>query len=293
VLTTWILSYEQVWKQSKEAACLLKLWGFLDHGELWYELIVARRGLAQQMDILAWLVYIAEDELEFADAVGLLSRYSLADANEGTSSYSMHSVLHKWCGQLAEGEERYGLCCVAAELVASNVPSESEAKYWKKQKRVLAHGANVSGWIVNGPFSDAEETFGASILAWALHELGDLLSSGDRLKQAEEMYRRALQGYEKARGPEHTSTLDTVNNLGLLYAKQGRLDKAEKIYQRALQGKEKAWGPEHASTLDTVNNLGILYANQGRLDEAEKMYQRALQGKEKAWGPEHHYYCLN
>jgi len=32
------------------------------------------------------------------------------------------------------------------------------------------------------------------------------------------MYRWALDGYEKAWGPDYTSTFDTVNNLGLLYA---------------------------------------------------------------------------
>src|SRR6266498_849419 len=99
------------------------------------------------------------------------------------------------------------------------------------------------------------------------------------------MYERALQGYEKAWGPEHTSTLNTVNNLGSLYADQGKLVEAEQMYQRALQGYEKAWGPEHTLTLDTVNNLGILYADQRKMDEAEKMYQRALQGYEKALGP--------
>jgi hypothetical protein len=31
------------------------------------------------------------------------------------------------------------------------------------------------------------------------------------------MYQRALQGYEKVLGAEHTSTLDTVNNLGEIY----------------------------------------------------------------------------
>ena len=31
------------------------------------------------------------------------------------------------------------------------------------------------------------------------------------------MYVRALAGYEKALGPDHTSTLTTVNNLGNLY----------------------------------------------------------------------------
>ena len=101
------------------------------------------------------------------------------------------------------------------------------------------------------------------------------------------MYQRALQGYEKVGGPDHTSTLETVNNLGLLYAARGKLDEAGKMFQRALQGSEKSLGPGHKSTLDTVNNLGLFYARQGKLDEAEKMYQRALQGKEKTLGPDH------
>jgi tetratricopeptide (TPR) repeat protein len=54
------------------------------------------------------------------------------------------------------------------------------------------------------------------------------------------MYQRALQGKEKAWGLEHTSTLNTVNNLGVLYKDLGRLNEAEKMYQRALQGYEKA-----------------------------------------------------
>jgi len=90
------------------------------------------------------------------------------------------------------------------------------------------------------------------------------------------MYQRTLDGYEKAWGPEHISTLITVSNLGNIYKNQGKLDEAEKMYQRALDGYEKAWGPGHTSTLATVYNLGNLYTNQGKLDEAEKMYRRAL-----------------
>jgi len=47
------------------------------------------------------------------------------------------------------------------------------------------------------------------------------------------MYKRALAGYEKAWGPDHTSTLNTANNLGILYEIQGRHDDAE-MYKRAL-----------------------------------------------------------
>ncbi|KAK3955940.1 Tetratricopeptide repeat-domain-containing protein, partial [Pseudoneurospora amorphoporcata] len=63
-----------------------------------------------------------------------------------------------------------------------------------------------------------------------------LYSDQGRLKEAETMYQRALEGYEKALGPDHTSTLNTVNNLGLLYSDQGWLKEAETMYQRALSG---------------------------------------------------------
>ena len=45
-----------------------------------------------------------------------------------------------------------------------------------------------------------------------------------KMAEAERMYQRALEGREKVWGPEHTSTLDTVNNLTALYSDQGKMD---------------------------------------------------------------------
>jgi tetratricopeptide (TPR) repeat protein len=98
----------------------------------------------------------------------------------------------------------------------------------------------------------------------------------------EEMFQRALDGYEKALGPDHTSTLDTVHSLGNLYVDQGKLKEAEEMYQRALKGYEKTVGLDHTSTLTTVHNLGLLFKGQGKLKEAEEMYHRALKGFERA-----------
>ena len=72
------------------------------------------------------------------------------------------------------------------------------------------HSAEQSDRMDEEEFSDA------------FHNLGDLYSDQGKLAEAEKMYQRALDGYEKAWGPEHTSTLDTVNNLGLLYKDQGK-----------------------------------------------------------------------
>lgn len=76
------------------------------------------------------------------------------------------------------------------------------------------------------------------------------------------MYQRVLQGKEKAWGPEHTSTLDTVHSLGALYAHHEKLAEAEEMCARALRGYKKAWGPKHTSILTTVNVMGPVLKKQ-------------------------------
>ncbi|KAK5188945.1 hypothetical protein LTR47_011581 [Exophiala xenobiotica] len=117
--------------------------------------------------------------------------------------------------------------------------------------------------------------------------IAELLTQQVQHIAAEQMYMLTLAGYEKALGANHTSTLNTVNNLWNLYRAQGNLGKAGKMYQRALAGYEKALGADHTSTLNTVDNLGNLYADQDKLDGAERMYRRALQGFQKSLGADH------
>jgi tetratricopeptide (TPR) repeat protein len=105
--------------------------------------------------------------------------------------------------------------------------------------------------------------------------------------EAEQIYVRALAGCEKGLGLNHTSTLDTVNNLGDLYSNQGKLTETEQMFVRVLAGYEKALGPNYISTLDTVNNLGALYRDQGKLAEAKQIYQRALLGLQNSLESEH------
>ena len=83
------------------------------------------------------------------------------------------------------------------------------------------------------------------------------------MKEAEEMYMRALAGCEKAWGAEYISTFKTVNNLGVLFLAQGKMKETKEMYVRVLVGYEKAWGLEHISTFKTINNLGLLYKAQG------------------------------
>jgi tetratricopeptide (TPR) repeat protein len=79
-----------------------------------------------------------------------------------------------------------------------------------------------------------------------------------KLKEAEEMYQRALAGCEKVLGPDHTSTLLTVNNLGDLYYDQDKLREAEERYEQALAGYEKPPGLDHTRARRLAERLNAL-----------------------------------
>jgi tetratricopeptide (TPR) repeat protein len=98
---------------------------------------------------------------------------------------------------------------------------------------------------------------------------------------------RALKEYEKILNIEHSSTLNTINNLDNLYADQNKLTKIKEMYLRALKEYEKALNTEHISTLGIVNNSSNLYTDQNKLAEIKKMYLRVLKEYEKALNIEH------
>jgi tetratricopeptide (TPR) repeat protein len=280
--STWGISLDHVKQQSLLAFKLLQLLAYFDNQDVWFELLQEGR-----QDGPEWFSQLMHDRLSFENAVRLLCEHALVEANVTfqddrveSLGYSMHSCVHSWTVHVVNQGFDATMGNLALECVGRHMPDGSEHDSLVTERRIMPHVRRSWEFIVNGSlYSDGRKHH--------LHRFGDAFANQGRLDEAEKMYQRALLGFEKAWGPEHTSTLAIVNNLAVLYGKLGRLDEAEKMYQRALQGYEKAWGPEHTTTLRTVNNLGLLYADLGRLNEAEKMYQRALQGKEKAWGPEH------
>ncbi|KAI1316137.1 kinesin light chain [Xylariaceae sp. FL0255] len=292
--STWQLSYVQVQTQDRLAAHLLQWWAYFNNEDIWFELLQAAN-----TDDPAWIHELA-DELSFNHAMGTLHNYGFIEPHVsnldmvGSRGYSMHACVHSWTIFVLNMDLDNCLARATINCVAARAPSQDEHQFWSLQNRLLSHATKCSDIRLA---SDEG-------IEWALHKLGLLYADQGKLAEAEAMYARALRGYEKAWGPEHTSTLTTVNNLGALYADQGKLAEAEVMFERALRGKEKAWGPEHTSTLttralrgkekawgpehtstlDTVNNLGALYADQGKLAEAEVMSERALRGYEKAIG---------
>lgn len=274
--STWQLSYDQVKVQNPLAAHLLRWWAYFDNEDIWFGLL--RR---HNEDNPAWMGDLST-ELEFNSAMGTLSDYGLVEPSASAlvktlpRGYSIHSCLHSWSIHILNKEKDDDLAKAALECISSCVPSEEDEQFWLLQRRLLSHAVKACATI-----PDHCDLF------WAFLTLGGLDRFQWKLPEAEEMYKRALRGYEKALGPDHRLVLETVDNLAVIYRIRGKMAQAKEMYEWVLQGKKKLLGADHPSAVTTLENLAILHVEEGSYTEAEEIFVRTLKERERALGFDH------
>jgi tetratricopeptide (TPR) repeat protein len=111
--------------------------------------------------------------------------------------------------------------------------------------------------------------------------LGLLYRDQGKLAEAEEMYVRALGGFEKALGAEHTLTLTTVNNLGNLYRDQGKLAEAEILFRRATQARATFLGPEQTGKDGMIRQPPRNSCERKSTREHQKPHQTAVEEEQE------------
>ena len=107
-----------------------------------------------------------------------------------------------------------------------------------------------------------------------------LVAALPRLEQTLELRKVTL-------GPEHRSTLKSMNNLARAYKCAGRVAEALLLFERTLELRKATLGPEHWDTLSSMSILAIEYHSAGRLAEALPLYEQKLRLTQAALGPEH------
>jgi tetratricopeptide (TPR) repeat protein len=97
--------------------------------------------------------------------------------------------------------------------------------------------------------------------------------------------RRALDLKVELYGPDHPSTLNSVNNLGELNDQLGHDAEAEAYHRRALEARVRVLGPGHPRTLQSQKCLAASLESQGRHAEAERLAAAGAVEAAKALGP--------
>ena len=197
ILTTWTVSFTELQTKYQDAANLLILWAFLDNQDVWYELftpVSADIDLAKELP--DWYSRCIGNQFEFKKCTRFLIRYSFVTANIESLSFSIHSVLHRWCFHNS-GQKKTEIARLAMIVVASAVPTRSDVDFTLLQKRLLPHCNHVYSLLCQNIPEDMSKSSELSLIN-AFHRLAMLFSDQGNMAEAEAMYLRALAGKEKA-----------------------------------------------------------------------------------------------
>jgi tetratricopeptide (TPR) repeat protein len=210
-----------------------------------------------------------------------LSAYSFVRRNSQRQEFSVHRLVQDVIRRGLEGEERRNGLVEALSWLNAAFPSEADnVSNWPKAEPLAPHVLAVTEYA-NGAGIPHDVT------ASLVDRLGLLFRSKALYREAEPLFRRAVELREGLLGTDAPDTATSLSNLGRLYLAQGRLGEARTLFERALNIRETVFGPEHPETAISLNNLGVLLQEQGDLEGARPLKELALQIREKAFGIEH------
>ena len=280
--STWNLSYMHIRKEDEAAAKLLELWAYFDHQDLWFDLLEA----GNTDEAPSWFLDITRTELTFKGVMAKLQKHALIESLTGSDGYSMHYCVYSWVKAVLRIAIERPMLELAFDCIGENITVVPAPGDWRVKQRLLPHAERglqlLHSWREDEKNSNDLEIYVTRFLM----NLGILYRDQGKLKEAESMYQRALAGKEKALGPDHTSTLETVNNLGILYRNQSKLGEAESMYQRALAGYSKKTGSNSRGRANTFYNMGLLSRESRNFERALEYFKQAHESYSTLFGPQ-------
>jgi tetratricopeptide (TPR) repeat protein len=277
IVSTWMISFNKLSRNRPDMGRLLRLWGWLNNRDLWRELLCSWGEYEES--IPEWLQGVTKSRELFSLLMKPLVDLYLVEQVTDSDSYMIHTVIHDWIRLSVAMESSWSYFYIAVTCTGLSVLSGESMNSRSLQQRLLPHANYL---LEQKPRTKPEELKGHSRAKDAycagLDSLGKLYYDQGLLSVSETIYSLALKGRENTLGPEHPSTLSTVEMLGVLYHDQRNLAKAVTMHRRALEGTKKALGEEHQLATYISGNLGNALFEQGRSKDAEKVLKRALEG---------------
>ncbi|KAI0114782.1 TPR-like protein [Daldinia grandis] len=120
-----------------------------------------------------------------------------------------------------------------------------------------------------------------------LNAIGSVTYDLGRYWEAEETYRRAVEGLGRLLGESHPDTVSGMYRLGCTFEDQNKHAEAEEAFQKVIKEEKRIYGPEHADTLISIHRLGCTLYNQNKYSKAQETFQQAVKGRQKILGLDH------
>lgn len=302
VVTTWLISFEQIQRQNQLAADFLSFMACINPRNIPYSLLPSSTSKKRK-----------------ADALGLLSAYSFTNAQD--MGISLHRLVHiavrnwlkkssvfsHWIQRVADRmaevfpNSHYTNRGLWRQYLPHALSLVHDEEFRLQREHYLNLLDNMACCLLSdGRYHEAEllltdlmemriEKHGHECHSTFLSiaRLAETYCYQGRWVEAEELQIRALEIGKTVLGAEHPDTLTCMNDLALTCWSQERWTEAEELGIQVLEIRKKVLGAEHPHTLTGMHNLASTYWSQERWAEAEELQTRVLRIQEKFLGAEH------
>ncbi|UCD76441.1 MAG: tetratricopeptide repeat protein, partial [Phycisphaerales bacterium] len=125
-------------------------------------------------------------------------------------------------------------------------------------------------------------------VAMILQELGGVLLLQRRWDDADPLFNEALRINRELHGDDDRAVVDNLAGLAVLRTKQRRFPEAEELNRQVLEWRRQHFGHPHPKVAHVLYNLGQVLGSQGKHAEAEEKFREALAINRAVYGNEHH-----
>lgn len=263
VATTWLISFEQIYKLDPLAAeCL----SFMS--------CVESKSIPQS------LLPLGQCKMKGIEAIGTLKAYSFVSKRVADEALDVHRLVHiamrnwlKTNGQWPDTMDK------ALGRLVEKIPhvSHDNRLEWKA---CLPHARHVLDCTPSDQVSIGKRTM-------LLGRMAECLMFKGRYNIASIAFSHLVETLRRILGEDHEQTLENMANLVLTYSAQGQWKRAEKELRRIIEVKTRIEGEGCLSLMRTKSDLAILFLKQERFAEAEKLQVHVIEIAKRLQGNDH------
>ncbi|CAG2001638.1 unnamed protein product, partial [Fusarium graminearum] len=292
VVTTWIVSFEQIRVLHKEAATLLLFAACLEPKAI-PRALLPRFGTEQSM----------------TRAIGTLCGYSFLSKREDGEMFDMHSLVHlatrRWNEDGSGGE---GIQPLALARIAEAFPTDD----WENRevwRQYLPHAlrlltsmdgdesedvCKLGYWVGRCLYVDGKARQAMGILGHVVavrertlaedhpsrlasqHELARAYEANGQIKEAVKLLEHVVTVWERTLAEDHPSQLASKHELAGAYRANGQIKEAVKLLEHVVAVGETTLAEDHPSRLASQHALAGAYEANGQIKEAVKLLEHVV-----------------
>jgi tetratricopeptide (TPR) repeat protein len=261
VVTTWIVSFNQIRALHNEAATLLSFAAYIEPKAI-PRTLLPRLGSEQSM----------------TRAIGTLCGYSFLSRREDGDTFDMHSLVHlatrKWNED--EGREK-GIRQMTWARIIEIFPTDDwgNREVWRQY---MPHAIRLLKSL------DGDESKDACKLGYWV---GRCLQEDGRVRQAVGILESVVAIEETTLAEDHPSRLASQHELARTYRANGQITEAIELLEHVVAIRETTLAEDHPSRLASQHELAGTYQANGQITEAIELLEHIVAIRETILAEDH------